>query len=119
MTTIVVTILVKTRKTTDHPAVTVPLDDLQNIRESTTPNLHDVARESIADRGHVTPERETTVVGEGGGIEIEIVQVSAEVANTREKTKRRKRRSDVRVLVVGLNQEMKKISHHQTFLLEK
>lgn len=125
MTTIVVIIPMKTLKTTGHPAITVPRDNLQNTRESMTPNPPDVVRESIAVRGHMTPERETTVAGEEEAegieteIETEIVRVSAEAANTRKRTRRRKRRNDARVLAVDQDRGMKRINLCQTCSLEK
>ena len=128
MTMIGVTIPMKTQRTTDRPAGTIPRDDLQNIRESTKappPDLPDEARESTVDRdhvpvGHVTPERGTTVVAEDRGTVTEIVQVSAEAASTRKKIKRRKRRDDIRVLhEVGPAREMKRISNNSMFSSEK
>ena len=120
MMTIVVTILTKTRRTTDRQAITVPHEDPQNTRESTIPNLPDVARESTVDPGHVTPESETTVAGEEEGeteteieieIETEIAQVSVEAVNTRRRTKRKKRKSDARVLLaVGPDPATKRTS---------
>ena len=119
MMMIVAIILMKSRKTTGRPAVTIPLDDLQDTQESTTRNLPDVVQESTIVRGHVTPERETTVVDEGGGIETEIVRILVETANTRKKIKRRKRRSAVRVLAVDRDREMKRTNLYRTSLLEK
>ena len=121
MMKIVATILTKTLKTTDHPFVTIPHEDLQNTQESMIPNLPDVARESTADRGHMIPMSETTVVGEGGGTETvtEIVRVSVEAVNTRRKTRRRRKRSVVRVCVVGPGQAMKRTSLNRTSSLEK
>ena len=83
------------------------------------PSLPDVARESIADRGHVTPESKATVVGEEGGIEIEIARVSVEVVNTRKGIRRRKRRNDARVLVVDLDRVTKRTNLNQMSSLEK
>ena len=128
-TKIVATTRTTTLKTTDPPAVTVPHEDPRNTRESTTPNLPDVARGSIAVRGHVTPESETTAAaaaaGEGGGTgtetetETKIVRALAEAVNTRKRTRKRKRRRDARVLAVGPGRETKRTNPYQTSSLEK
>ena len=126
MTTIVVTIPTKTLKTIDRWAATAPHEGPRNTLGSTTPNLPDIARRSIVDRGHVTPETGGTT-GEGGGtgtgtetvIVTEIVQVSAEVANTRKRIRRRRRRNEERVLVVAPDRATKRINSIQTFSWEK
>ena len=124
MTTIVVTIPTKTLKTIDRWAATAPHEGPRNTLGSTTPNLPDIARRSIVDRGHVTPETGGTT-GEGGGtgtetvIVTEIVQVSAEAVNTRKRIRRRKRKNEERALGVGPDRATKRINSIQTFSWEK